>query len=456
MLTQTRMEALSNMEAERALLGSVLLDDAALGIVLAVVAKDDFFSEAHRLTFERMCALADRGQVIDLITVSEALSREGLLEKAGGAVYLAKLTDGVPIGTASAVAEYGRIVKEKSQCRKIVALAQNLIARTVEQSESWSEVAADGISALIALDAGEVTGLQTYREAAIELLKELEQKSVPRICTGVAGIDDRTGGFLPTELIVYSAKTGTGKTLLAQQTRRWACKHGMHSLFISCEMPGKQLVGREIAGIAGVPHKHLRARELLTQEEYGKLMGLGPQQCPKCTVLHNVVTIGAIAAAARRVKADNRLSLLIIDYDELVLAPGKTENEQLSNVAKGAWQLAVSLHVPVILISQLRKGDGESAGNLVILDQLYGSGAKCKHASTVIYIHRDFNKQNDAVDLQDAAIGVAKDRHGDLGWSDVWFSKRRLEFLNRDESNVPAPAERHYVDFSEPSHDDET
>jgi replicative DNA helicase len=120
-------------------------------------------------------------------------------------------------------------------------------------------------------------------------------------------------------------------------------------------------------------------------------------------------------------------------------------------VAMGAGQLAVSLRVPVILISQLRKGDTESGGNQMVLDQLYGPGAKSKYASTVIYIHRDFNKQNDAVDLQDAAIGVAKDRHGDLGWSDVWFSKRRLEFLNREESVVTGAAERHYVDFSEPS-----
>jgi replicative DNA helicase len=448
---QTRMETLSNMEAERALLGSILLDDSALGIALDMVAKEDFFSEAHRLTFERMCELANKGQVVDLVTVSEALSRDGLLEKAGGAVYLAKLTDGVPIGTTAAVPEYARIVKEKSQGRKVVALAQNLIARTLGQSESWSEVAADGISALIALEAGEAGEVRTYREAAVALLKRLEEKSLPRICTGLSGIDDRTGGFLPTELILYSAKTGIGKTLLAQQTRRWACRHGMHGMFASCEMPAEQLVGREIATAAEVPHRKLRIPELLSQEEYGKLMGMAAKQCPKCTILHGVLTIAKIAAEARKLKADNRLSLLVIDYDELISAPGKTENERLSNVAMGAWQLAVSLRVPVILISQLRKGDTESGGNQMVLDQLYGPGAKSKYASTVIYIHRDFNKQNDAVDLQDAAIGVAKDRHGDLGWSDVWFSKRRLEFLNREESVVTGAAERHYVDFSEPS-----
>jgi replicative DNA helicase len=146
------------------------------------------------------------------------------------------------------------------------------------------------------------------------------------------------------------------------------------------------------------------------------------------------------------------MALLVIDYDELVSAPGKIENERLSNVATGAWQLAVSLKVPVILISQLRKGDGESERNLALLDQLYGSGAKSKHASTVICIHRDFNKEDSALDMQDASVGVAKDRHGDLGWADVWFSKKRLEFLNKDESLASPASERHYSDFSEATH----
>jgi replicative DNA helicase len=420
-----------NLEVERALLGSVLLDNSALDLALQTVKTDDFYSQGHRLIFDKMLWISQRNRTVDLVTLSEELNKDSLIEKAGGVVYLAALTDSVPIGTSVAVSEYSRIVKEKSTLRRIINASNNIISRCIEETDDPA-VLLDVAQAQLFDIAEQRESYRSFRDASLSLVRKLQEKELPAVQTGIKGIDDRTGGFLPEELIVYSAKEGVGKTLLAQQTRRWACKHGMHSLFASCEMPDEQLAGREIAGPAGVPRLHLRKPELLTAENYAKLYNAAQSQCPDCSILHGVLTIAQIAGSARRMKAAGKLSLLIVDYDELVSAPGKNELERLSYVATGAWQMAVNLKVPVILISQMRKSNEGSEVEGGVLDALYGSGAKKKHASTVVYIHRDFKSPwtGDRADLQQASIGVAKDRFGDVGWSDVWFSKSKLEFLN--------------------------
>ncbi len=418
-----------NLEAERALLGSVLLDNSGLDLALATLTKEDFFASGHRLVFEKMIALSWAHRTIDLVTLQEELNKDGNADKAGGAAYLAALTDGVPIGTSVAISEYARIVKEKSTLRRIINASNNTISRCLEGADEPAALL-DFAQAQILDIAEQRESYRSFRDASLSLVRKLGEKEVQGVMTGIKGIDQRTGGFLPDELIIYSAKPGVGKTLLAQQTRRWACHHGMHCLFASCEMPDEQLAGREIATAAGVPRLALRRPELLTTEAYAKLHRAAQEQCAECAILHGVLSMGQIGGAGRRLKAAGKLALIIIDYDELVSAPGKTELERLSFVAAGAWQLAVTLHVPVILISQMRKSNEVSDESMKVIDELYGSGAKAKHASTVIYIHRDF-KSPWIGDQQAASIGVAKDRHGDVGWSDVWFSKSRLEFLNK-------------------------
>src|SRR5437667_375281 len=125
-----------SLEAERAVLGSVLLDNSALYVALEMIGKDDFFSENHRIAFERMLALAEKNRTVDLVTLSEELSKEGLMEKAGGAAYLASLTDGVPLGTTASVNEYARIVKEKSIIRRLINASNNVITRCLEGTDS--------------------------------------------------------------------------------------------------------------------------------------------------------------------------------------------------------------------------------------------------------------------------------------------------------------------------------
>jgi replicative DNA helicase len=180
--------------------------------------------------------------------------------------------------------------------------------------------------------------------------------------TGIDGVDRKAGGFLPGELIILAARTGHGKTLFAEQIRRHACQRGMHTLFAQGEMRHEQLAARELGPRAGVSSWHIRQPKFLTTEEFARLNQELQKECGACQILYGLLTIGRIGAAARRMKREGSLSLLIIDYDELVEAQGRDKLEQLASVTEGAWSIAVSLGIPVILISQLRKSEAGSEG----------------------------------------------------------------------------------------------
>src|SRR5208283_5072717 len=195
-----------NLEAERALLGSILLDNSALNMALEVVGKDDFFSEAHRITFEKMVDISEKNRTIDLVTLSEELSKDGQTEKAGGAAYLAALTDGVPIGTSLAVSEYSRIVKEKSLIRRLINASNNVISRCLEGTDDPDTLIDLAQSQVFDIAEQKVqSGFQNVREivkssfGSIEALLDRGSK-ITGIATGITDLDEKTAGLQPGEL----------------------------------------------------------------------------------------------------------------------------------------------------------------------------------------------------------------------------------------------------------------
>lgn len=422
-------------DAERAVLGSILLDGASLGEVLEVLAKEDFFLPAHRIVFEQILKLSESNTIIDLVTLCEVLSTQGQLEKAGGAGYIAALTDGVPVGSTG-VSEYARIVREKSQSRALIRIAQESISMATSGY---------AISAVRDFMVGETVAIESdrsgreeasYRDAALSLLRNLEKGDLPRILTGIELVDSSTGGFQPGELVVYSAATGVGKTLLAQQTRQKACRDGLNSIFASAEMSKEQLVARELPAKAGVPRWKMRQPAQLTRPEFSALLQAASHECPRCRILDGAITMGRVIAAAQRFRTHDPLHLVVIDYDELVVSPGRTEHEQQIAVALAAKRLALSLSLVVILVSQMRKPAGAGPGN-PSLDALYGSGAKSKHASTVIYAERTY-VANLIGDETAAKIYILKSRDGQVGRADALFNIKTLRFENPvTEANQP-------------------
>jgi replicative DNA helicase len=248
-----------------------------------------------------------------------------------------------------------------------------------------------------------------------------------RIFSDVDDLDRLTGGFRAGELVIFTAETGVGKTLLAQQTRRRSCRDGRHTLFCSGEMRAQHLISRELATEADVEHWKMRRPERITPEERNALIDAASHECDRCRILDGELTMARIRRVARQMKARTGLDLVIVDYDELVEAPGKDEFEQQRYIVRAGKSLAMELKCPTIVISQLRKSLQGEDRKRPTLQRLYGSGAKAKHSSIVIYVDRPF-VQKLCGDETEARIVVAKNRDGKVGAIEARFNVRTLRF----------------------------
>ena len=426
----------SNADAERCVLGAILLDNAAF-IAFDAIKPEDFHGPAHRCIARKMVEMRAAGKVVDIVTLDDELTRAGEIEAAGGLAYVAALGDGVP--RISNVLHYCRIVKGRSLLRSLIHTCNAIIQQAyaaVGNPEETLDLALQTISELAQeATAAKQDGL-TYREAAQRLLKQLDQREEGiRIFTDIADLDRITGGFRPSELVLFTAETGVGKTLLAQQMRRRACRDGLHTLFANAEMTAESLIARELATEAGVEHWKTRRPEHITPDEMKALLRVSSHECERCRIVDGELSLSRIRLAARKMKAKPGLDCVVVDYDELVDAPGKDEFEQQRNLVRGLKALAVELAIPVVLISQLRKLLAGEDRKRPTLQRLYGSGTKAKHPSCIVYVDREYVREL-CGDETAARVCVLKNRSGAVGALDASFNIRTLRF-----ESVPQPSE---------------
>jgi len=259
-------------------------------------------------------------------------------------------------------------------------------------------------------------------------------------------LDRIIGGFRPGELVIITAETGSGKTLLAQQTRGRACRNGFHSLFCNGEMLAPHLKRRELAAAADVAPSKMRREDLLTKEDRRALIEAASHECKRCKILDGELELSRIRRAARKMKKQSGLDCLILDYDELIEAPGKDEFDQQRNLVRAAKSLGMELRCAVILISQLRKPlSGEDAARPT-LQRIYGSGSKTKHASIVILADRQYVRELQGNETE-AQIFILKNRDGKTGRVKATFNVRKLRF---DDASEDPAEERTWNDRTQP------
>jgi replicative DNA helicase len=436
-----------NLEAERALLGSILLDNSALNLALEGLGKDDFFAEAHRITFEKMVALSEKNRTIDLVTLSEEFSKDGQLEKAGGAAYLAALTDGVPIGSSVAVSEYCRIVKEKSILRRLINAGNNLISRCLEGTDDPDTLIDLAQSQVFDIAEQKVaSGFTNIREimrssfGTIDDLLDRGQR-VTGIETGFVDLDNMTSGLQPGELVVVAARPSLGKTALALNIAAHAAiKHHKTVGLFSLEMSKESLVIRLLCSEAETDSHKLRSG-FSSREDWNKLtralgrLGDAPlliEDTPALSVMQ-------IRAKARRLKMEKGLDLVIVDYLQLVSGQGRFENrtQEVSYISRGLKSLAKELKVPVLALSQLSRAPEQRLGQRPQLSDLRESGSIEQDADVVIFIFRERKaaKESEAegeVDRRgiEMKLIVGKQRNGPTGDIPVVFMRPYAKFEN--------------------------
>lgn len=441
-----------SLELEKAVLGAILAGHRQRGELLDTIRPEDFFHSQHVTLFSVMLGLHGEGIQPDLLAVHDALLRSGQTEAVGGSAYLSSISDGIPL--AGDMMHAARRLRQMAVYRQAIHAAHSIEELAFEQAESpvkFLDGAIERLSRLARdMESAQDDGL-THFDAASRALMELDENSGPKIYTDVDQLDRIIGGFRPGELVIITAETGSGKTLLAQQTRARACRDGFHSLFCSGEMLAPHLKRRELAAAAGVAPVKMRREDLLTSEDRRALIEAAAHECKRCRILDGELELSRIRRAARKMKKLSGLDCLILDYDELIEAPGKDEFDQQRNLVRAAKSLGLELRCAVILISQLRKPlSGEDAAKPT-LQRVYGSGSKTKHASIVILADRQYVRELQG-DETEAQIFILKNRDGRTGRVKATFNIRKLRFDGVEENSTMA---RVWPDHTEPRREEE-
>jgi replicative DNA helicase len=411
----------NNLDAERSVLGAVLLDNNALNAAIENLKPEDFFLDQHRRVFTQMIALGESQQAIDLITLTEELHRRGDLEAAGGAPYLASLADGMP--RVSNVEHYARIVKEKAILRNLIHTTHNIQQRAFEGEDGADAVLDNAESSIFQLAEDRVrAGLIPIKEIVDSSRERLEKifregKSISGVSTGYGELDKLTSGFQPSELLILAARPSQGKTALALNlAENIAIRAGKPVAIFSLEMSKESLLQRLVASVAQIDAHKFRTGHL-SREDW-RLMTEGLAQIyasPMWIDDAGSISVLEIGAKARRLKRDKGLSLLIVDYLQLITARGRFGNrqEEVASISRGLKGLAKELQIPVLVLSQLTRAPERDERGPQLSD-LRESGAIEQDADVVMFIYRPhfFKAGATPEEREETELRIAKQRNG--------------------------------------------
>ncbi len=386
-----------SLEAEVSVLGGMLIDRDAVARAVEIVDDSMFYREAHRRLFRAMSRLFERGEAIDVITLSEELKKTGELEAAGGMPYLAELLDAVP--TAANLDYHARIVREKALLRRLIEAASETIREAYDQGDRSVEEVLDSAEQRIfkVAQSHERTGFVWIKEILwptfehIERLQE-SKSGITGVPTGFADVDRMTTGLQKGELCIVAGRPSMGKTSwVLNVAQNVAIEHQIPVAIFSLEMSKEQLVQRLLCAEGRVDSQKLR-RGRLSTEEFQRLAAaaghlntapLWIDDSPGSTVLE-------MRAKARRLKAETDLGLLIVDYMQLMSSHGRAESrvQEVSEISRGLKALARELEIPVVALSQLSRAPEQRSDRRPQLSDLRESGSIEQDADLVMFLYR--------------------------------------------------------------------
>jgi replicative DNA helicase len=410
-----------HMEAERSILGAILLDNNALNPAIEILKPEDFFHDHHRRIYQQMISLGETQQAIDLVTLTEQLHRSGELESSGGPAYIAQLMDGVPHVTN--IEHYARIVKEKSLLRALIHATHSIQQQALEAEEDADAILDRAESAIFQLAEDRVrSGLVGVRDVVRENFERISQifnegKRITGLSTGYHQLDNLTSGLQPSELLILAARPSMGKTALALNIAENVAVRGNKPVAIfSLEMSKESLLLRLLSSDAQIDSHKFRTGHL-SREDGGKIpVSLSRlAEAPLWIDDAGSATVVEMGAKLRRLKRDKGLSLVVVDYLQLVSARGKfgNRNEEVSSITRGLKGLAKELKVPVLVLSQLTRAP-EREDRRPQLADLRESGAIEQDADVVMFIHRPnaFKPDETPEERAKTELLIAKQRNG--------------------------------------------
>jgi replicative DNA helicase len=431
-----------NLEAEKCVLGAILISNQAFNHAAEVIEAHDFFRDAHRRIFEKMIALTDRNEPVDFVTLKDELGRSGELDDVGGPAYISALTDGVP--RSANVEYYARIVKEKSTLRSMIQAANDVLGRAYDAEED-ADVLLDAAERAIfsiaenRLRAGFVP-LSELVGNSYQIIEKLQEHKglVTGVPSGFVDLDALTSGFQPSDLVIIAARPSMGKTSLVMNLAVYAAAEANRTVGIfSLEMSKEQLFIRMLTSEARIDAHRFRGG-FLGDHDYERLAAASSRLHDAKVFIDDSASISILEmrAKARRLKLEHGLDLLVIDYLQLMQGRGRFENRQqeLASISRALKILAKELHVPILALSQLSRAPEARTEHRPQLSDLRESGALEQDADVVLFIFREDMYAQDAERRPEvegvAEIIIGKQRNGPTGTVRLAFLKQYTRFEN--------------------------
>jgi len=429
-----------NIDAEQAVLGSILLKADVFGTVLEIIKEEDFYKEGHRQIYSAMVDLFDRNEPQDLLTVTNLLRSTNKLDMVGGPSYLASLTAMVPV-TAN-IASYAKIIRDKAILRNLINVNTDIASRCYEDQNDI-DILVDQAEQAIFEIAGKKGG-QNFTPikhivpkafAAVEQLYK-RKELITGVPTGYIEIDKMTAGLQSSDLIILAARPSMGKTSFAMNIAQHAAlveKAGV--AVFSLEMSKEQLVMRLLSSVGRIDSQRIRTGKL-HNEDWPKLTrAVGMLEAAPIFIDDTpAVSVLEMRAKVRRLAAQHDISLIVVDYLQLMRGRSGIENrtQEISEISRSLKALAKEHNVPVIALSQLNRGLESRTDKRPMMSDLRESGAIEQDADVICFIYRDevYNKSEDNPDRGTAEIIIGKQRNGPTGIVRLAFIKEYTMFEN--------------------------
>lgn len=433
-----------SLEAERSVLGAMLLDREAIVVATESIKPEDFYHQAHREIYDSMLSIYTRDEPVDLITLSEELNKKDILENVGGAIYLADLSNN--ISTTANIRYYCNIVEEKSLLRRLIKASDEIAAKSYNDTEDISSIIDSAEKSIFEItQKRSQEGPEGIKTVLIDSLTRIEkmaenQGKLTGVTTGFIDLDNKTSGLQRSDLVLVAARPAMGKTAFSVNLTVNAALKGKASVAIfSLEMSKDQLVQRMLSA-----ESHIELQKIihgnLTDKEWPKLIAaMGPLSNAKIFIDDTPgITLSELRAKCRKLKIDKGLDIIMIDYLQLMSGEGRTESRQqeISAISRGLKALAKEMDCTVVALSQLSRAPELRSDHRPILSDLRESGAIEQDADIVMFLYRDEYYDPESEKKNIGEVIISKHRNGPIGTIELVFVGEYTKFLNLERNKT--------------------
>ena len=430
----------ASIEAEQAVLGAMLLKPDAVTTAAEELSADDFYRETHRLIFEAMMELKERTEPVDLVTLTEQLKKADKLAKIGGIPALSLIANSVP--TAANVHYHARIVHEKAQLRSLINAATEIAGAAYENADEVEDIMDSAEKRILQVASGKRSkDFVPLQDILLDTLEQIDLRynnkgSITGLPTGFTELDHLTAGLQKSDLILVAARPSMGKTAFTLNIAAHVVLRAKEPVaFFSLEMSKEQLVQRLLCSEGRIDSQRLRVGEL-EEKEWGDLIDTANRLSAAPLYIDDTpsITVMELRSKARRLKAEHGLSLIVIDYLQLMQGraskSGDNRQQEISEISRSLKALARELNVPVIALSQLSRSVESRQIKRPMLSDLRESGSLEQDADIVMFLYREDYYDPETENKNITEVIIAKHRNGPVDTVDLTFLKQFTKFGN--------------------------